>query len=124
MLNYNTISLEENVQYIYLSIFIMLFIVIILFYLKETNRKHYKLFEKYGETIGGTQIYSKQELKLDPAPLFYPSEGSSVTLRPCEIRFNKNGSSNTFLKMIGKKLPRLIIIRAKIAQIYHMLKKS
>jgi hypothetical protein len=98
MLNYNTISLEENMQYIYLSIFIMLFIVIILFYLKETNRKHYKLFEKYGETRGGTHIYSKQELKLDPTPLFYPSEAASVTLRPCEIRFNKNGSSKYIFK--------------------------
>ncbi len=98
MLNYNTISLEENLQYIYLSIFIMLFIVIILFYLKETNRKHYKLFEKYGETRGGTQIYSKQQLELDKTPLFYPSEGSTVTLRPCEIRFNKNGSSKYIFK--------------------------
>ena len=98
MLNYNTISLEENVQYIYLSIFIMLFIVIILFYLKETNRKHYKLFEKYGETRGGTQIYSKQQLKLDPTPLFYPSKDATVTLRPCEIRFNKNGSSKYIFK--------------------------
>jgi hypothetical protein len=104
MLNYNTISLEENVQYIYLSIFIMLFIVIILFYLKETNRKHYKLFEKYGETKGGTHIYSKQELKLDPAPLFYPSEGASVTLRPCEIRFNKNGSSKYIFKDDWKEI--------------------
>ena len=98
MLNYNTISLEENMQYIYLSIFIMLFIVIILFYLKDTNRKHYKLFEEYGETRGGTHIYSKQELKLDPTPLFYPSETASVTLRPCEIRFNKNGSSKYIFK--------------------------
>ena len=98
MLNYNTISLEENMQYIYLSIFIMLFIVIILFYLKETNRKHYKLFEKYGETRGGTQIYSKQQLKLDPTPLFYPSKDATVTLRPCEIRFNKNGSSKYIFK--------------------------
>ena len=98
MLNYNTISLEENVQYIYLSIFIMLFIVIILFYLKETNQKHYKLFEKYGETRGGTHTYSTQQLELDPAPLFYPSEDATVTLRPCEIRFNKDGSSKYIFK--------------------------
>ena len=98
MLNYNTISLEENVQYIYLSIFIMLFIVIILFYLKDSNKKHYKLFEKYGETSGGTQIYSKQQLELDNTPLFYPSKDSIVTLRPCEIRFNKNGSSKYIFK--------------------------
>ena len=98
MLNYNTISLEENVQYIYLSIFIMLFIVIILFYLKETNRKHYKLFEEYGETRGGTHTYSTQQLELDPAPLFYPSEDATVTLRPCEIRFNKDGSSKYIFK--------------------------
>jgi len=98
MLNYNTISLEENVQYIYLSIFIMLFIVIILFYLKETNRKHYKLFEEYGETRGGTHTYSTQKLELDPAPLFYPSEDATVTLRPCEIRFNKDGSSKYIFK--------------------------
>ena len=98
MLNYNTISLEENVQYIYLSIFIMLFIVIILFYLKDSNRKHNKLLEKYGETSGGTQIYSKQQLELDNTPLFYPSKDSIVTLRPCEIRFNKNGSSKYIFK--------------------------
>ena len=98
MLNYNTISLEENVQYIYLSILIMLFIVIILFYLKDSNKKHYKLFEKYGETSGGTQIYSKQQLELDNTPLFYPSKDSIVTLRPCEIRFNKNGSSKYIFK--------------------------
>ena len=104
MLNYNTISLEENVQHIYLSIFIMLFIVIILFYLKDTNRKHYKLFEKYGETTGGTQIYSKQQLELDQKPLFYPSEGSTVTLRPCEIRFNKNGSSKYIFKDDWKEI--------------------
>lgn len=91
-------SVEENVQYIYLSIFIMLVIVIILFYLKETNRKHYKLFEEYGETRGGIKIYSKQELKLDATPQFYPSEGATVTLRPCEIRFNKNGSSKYIFK--------------------------
>jgi len=76
----------------------MLFIVIILFYLKETNRKHYKLFEEYGETRGGTHTYSTQKLELDPAPLFYPSEDATVTLRPCEIRFNKDGSSKYIFK--------------------------
>ena len=62
-------------QYIYLSIFIMLFIVIILFYLKETNRKHYKLFEKYGETRGGTQIsILEQQLKLGSDTFFILSQ--------------------------------------------------
>ena len=98
MLNYNTISLEENMQYIYLSIFIMLFIVIILFYLKNTNRKHYKLFEEYGETRRGTRTYSTQQLELDPTSLFYPSKDATVTLRPCEIRFNKDGSSKYIFK--------------------------
>lgn len=95
MINYNNniMSLDENIQYIYLSIFIMLFIVIILFYLKDTNRKHYKLFEEYGETVGGVRSYSTQQLDLDPTTQFYPSEESIVSLRPCEIRFNKNGSS-------------------------------
>jgi hypothetical protein len=76
----------------------MLFIVIILFYLKDTNRKHYKLFEEYGQTQGGTRVYSTQKLELDPAPQFYPSAGSTVSLRPCEIRFNKNGSSKYIFK--------------------------
>jgi hypothetical protein len=82
----------------------MLFIVIILYYLKDTNRKHYKLFEEYGETKGGMQIYSKQQLELDQKPLFYPSEGSTVTLRPCEIRFNKNGSSKYIYKDDWKEI--------------------
>lgn len=98
MLNYNTIGLDDNLLYIYLSIFIMLFIVIILFYLKDTNRKHYKLFEEYGETQGGTHVYSTQNLELDPAPQFYPNAGATVSLRPCEIRFNKNGSSKYIFK--------------------------
>jgi hypothetical protein len=76
----------------------MLFIVIILFYLKDTNRKHYKLFEEYGQTQGGTRVYSTQKLELDPAPQFYPSADSKVSLRPCEIRFNKNGSSKYIFK--------------------------
>lgn len=104
MLNYNTISLEENVQFIYLSIFIMLFVVIILFYLKETNRKHYKLFEKYGETREGTHIYSTQQLELDSTPIFYPTQGSKVTLVPCEIRFNKDGSSKYVFKDDWKEI--------------------
>lgn len=104
MLNYNTISLEENVQFIYLSIFIMLFIVIILFYLKETNRKHYKLFEKYSETREGTHIYSTQQLELDSTPIFYPTQDSTVTLIPCEIRFNKDGSSKYVFKDDWKEI--------------------
>jgi len=104
MLNYNTISLDDNLLYIYLSIFIMLFIVIILFYLKDTNRKHYKLFEEYGQTQGGTRVYSTQKLELDPAPQFYPSAGSTVSLRPCEIRFNKNGSSKYIFKDDWKEI--------------------
>ena len=98
MLNYNTIGLDDNLLYIYLSIFIMLFIVIILFYLKDTNRKHYKLFEEYGQTQGGTHVYSTQNLELDPAPQFYPNAEATVSLRPCEIRFNKNGSSKYIFK--------------------------
>jgi hypothetical protein len=82
----------------------MLFIVIILYYLKDTNRKHYKLFEEYGETKGGMRAYSKQQLKIDPTPLFYPSEAASVTLRPCEIRFNKNGSSKYIFKDDWKEI--------------------
>ena len=37
MSNYYSITIKENLQYIYLTMFIMIYIVVILFYLKESN---------------------------------------------------------------------------------------
>jgi hypothetical protein len=82
----------------------MIYIVVILFYLKESNKKHYKLFEKFGETREGTNIYSRQNENLEKSSLFYPNERAKVTIRPCEILFNKNGSSKYIFKDDWKEI--------------------
>ena len=104
MSNYYSITIKDNLQYIYLTIFIMIYIVVILFYLKESNKKHYKLFENFGETREGTNIYSRQNENLEKSSLFYPNERAKVTIRPCEILFNKNGSSKYIFKDDWKEI--------------------
>ena len=104
MSNYYSITIKDNLQYIYLTMFIMIYIVVILFYLKESNKKHYKLFEKFGETREGTNIYSRQNENLEKSSLFYPNERAKVTIRPCEILFNKNGSSKYIFKDDWKEI--------------------
>ena len=73
MSNYYSITIKDNLQYIYLTMFIMIYIVVILFYLKESNKKHYKLFEKFGETREGTNIYSRQNENLEKSSINPPN---------------------------------------------------
>ena len=51
-----------------------------------------------------SNIYSRQNENLEKSSLFYPNEQAKVTIRPCEILFNKNGSSKYIFKDDWKEI--------------------
>jgi hypothetical protein len=90
MIQKSLFSLDNNV---YIILLIIISVIIILFYLNKTNNKHNTLYEKYGDTPYDNNEYLKQNIPTDPLPYYYPIQSSTVSLRPCQIRFTSNNSS-------------------------------
>jgi len=93
MIQKSLFSLDNNAYYIYIILLIIISVIIILFYLNKTNNKHGTLYEKYGDTPYSDNDYLKQNIPTDPLPYYYPIQSSTVSLRPCQIRFTSNNSS-------------------------------
>lgn len=93
MIQKSLFSLDKNAYYIYIILLIIISVIIILYYLNITNNKHGTLYEKYGDTPYSNTEYLKQNIPTDPLPYYYPIQSSTVSLRPCQIRFTSNNSS-------------------------------
>jgi hypothetical protein len=98
-------NMSYNIQNITLIILILILIIVIIYYLRNSSTKHNELIEKYTTgsskstpepTIKNTDIntvsYTSHTNVTDSVKNSqFPTDGTVVTLRPCQVQFN-----NTF----------------------------
>jgi hypothetical protein len=98
-------NMSYNIQNITLIILILILIIVIIYYLRNSTTKHDELIEKYTAgsskstpepTITNTNInttsYTSHTNVTDSVKNSqFPTDGTVVTLRPCQVQFN-----NTF----------------------------
>jgi hypothetical protein len=91
-------NMNNNLQNITLIILILILIIVILFYIRNSSLKHDELVEKY-TTISTNVINRTPDISHNgPFPdtnrlSFFSTSGTAVTLRPCQVKFNDDGSS-------------------------------
>jgi hypothetical protein len=90
--------MNNNLQNITLIILILILIIVILFYIRNSSLKHDELVEKYTtistNVINRTPDISHSGSLTNTNGLSqFPTSGTDVTLRPCQVKFNNDGSS-------------------------------
>jgi len=91
-------NMNNNLQNITLIILILILIIVILFYIRNSSLKHDELVEKYTtistNVINRTPDISHSGSLTNTNRLSqFPTSGTAVTLRPCQVKFNNDGSS-------------------------------
>lgn len=88
-------NMTNNIQNITLILLILILIIVIIYYLKNSNAKHNELIEKYTNTpiISSDASYITHYSANSQRNSNFPSTGTTVTLRDCQVQFN-----NTFTK--------------------------
>jgi hypothetical protein len=91
-------NMNNNLQNITLIILILILIIVILFYIRNSSLKHDELVEKYTtistNVINRTPDISHSGSLTNTNRLSqFPTSGTAVTLRPCQVKFNDDGSS-------------------------------
>ena len=91
-------NMNNNLQNITLIILILILIIVILFYIRNSSLKHDELVEKYTtistNVINRTPDISHSGSLTNTNGLSqFPTSGTDVTLRPCQVKFNNDGSS-------------------------------
>jgi hypothetical protein len=92
-------NMSYNIQNITLIILILILIIVIIYYLKNSSTKHNELIEKYTTPSNtnanvddsANSIYGSHNSIATSQLHNFPSSGTEVTLRPCQVQFN-----NTF----------------------------
>ena len=92
-------NMSYNIQNITLIILILILIIVIIYYLKNSSTKHDELIEKYTTPINtganfddsANSIYGSHNSIATSKLHNFPTSGTEVTLRPCQVQFN-----NTF----------------------------
>ena len=90
-------NMNNNLQNITLIILILILIIVILFYIRNSSLKHDELVEKYTNTtsIGNSipdQSHTTVLTEVNRLSNF-PSAGTVVTLRNCQVAFNNDKTS-------------------------------
>ena len=90
-------NMNNNLQNITLIILILILIIVILFYIRNSSLKHDELVEKYTNTtsIGNSipdQSHTTVLTEVNRLSNF-PSGGTIVTLRNCQVAFNNDKTS-------------------------------
>ncbi len=86
-------KMSYSLQNISLMILILILIIVILFYIKSSESRHNELIEKYANTNIGDSDYGKNSSSDDNNDYYFPTNDSTVTLRPCQVHFNNDKSS-------------------------------
>jgi len=92
-------NMSYNIQNITLIILILILIIVIIYYLRNSSTKHDELIEKYTTPINtganfddsANSIYGSHNSIATSKLHNFPTSGTEVTLRPCQVQFN-----NTF----------------------------
>jgi hypothetical protein len=89
-------KMSNSLQNISLIILILILIIVILFYIRNSSLKHNELIEKYTTTgfLNQTPDISYiGSLTATNNTSMFPSQGTVVTLRTCQVNFNNDGTS-------------------------------
>ena len=89
-------KMSNSLQNISLIILILILIIVILFYIRNSSLKHNELIEKYTTTgfLNRTpDISHRGSLTATNNTSMFPSQGTVVTLRTCQVNFNNDGTS-------------------------------
>jgi len=92
-------NMSYNLQNITLILLILILIIVIIYYLKNSGAKHSEIIEKYTATntaIDTSDTSSYQTHKAIATSVKYsqfPTTGTVVTLRDCQVKFNDDDSS-------------------------------
>ena len=89
-------KMSNSLQNISLIILILILIIVILFYIRNSGLKHNELIEKYTTTgfLNRTPDISHiGSLTATNNTSMFPSRGTNVTLRTCQVNFNNDGTS-------------------------------
>ena len=86
-------KMSYSLQNISLMILILILIIVILFYIKSSESRHNELIEKYSNTNIGNADYGNNTSTDDNNDYFFPTNDSTITLRPCQVHFNNDNSS-------------------------------
>ena len=89
-------NMSYNIQNITLIILILILIIVIIYYLKNSSTKHNELIEKYTTPTttnanvddSANSIYGSHNSIATSQLHNFPTSGTVVTLRPCEVQFN------------------------------------
>jgi hypothetical protein len=91
-------NISYNIQNITLIILILILIIVIIYYLKNSSTKHSEIIEKYtatntNATIDTSSYQTHNDIANSLKNSQFPTEGTVVTLRDCQVQFNNDASS-------------------------------
>jgi hypothetical protein len=94
-------NMSYNLQNITLIILMLILIIVIIYYLKNSGAKHSEIIEKYTATNTNTAIdmsdtssyQTHNSVATSVKNSLFPTAGTVVTLRDCQVKFNNDGTS-------------------------------
>ena len=94
-------NISYNIQNITLIILMLILIIVIIYYLKNSSTKHSEIIEKYTATNTNTAIdmsdtssyQTHNSVATSVNNSQFPTAGTVVTLRDCQVQFNDDGTS-------------------------------
>jgi len=91
-------NMSYNLQNITLILLILILIIVIIYYLKNSGAKHSEIIEKYTATNTNTAINTSSyqthnDIATSVRNSQFPTTGTVVTLRDCQVKFNDDDSS-------------------------------
>jgi hypothetical protein len=89
-------NMSYNLQNITLILLILILIIVIIYYLKNSSTKHSEIIEKYTATntaIDTSSYRTHNSVANSVKNSQFPTAGTVVTLRDCQVKFNDDDSS-------------------------------
>jgi len=92
-------NMSYNLQNITLIILMLILIIVIIYYLKNSSTKHSEIIEKYTTAstaidMSDTSSYNTHNAIANSLTNSeFPTAGTVVTLRDCQVKFNNDGTS-------------------------------
>jgi len=105
-------NISYNIQNITLIILMLILIIVIIYYLKNSGVKHSEIIEKYTATNTNTAIdtssyQTHNSVANSVKNSHFPTTGTVVTLRDCQVQFNNDGTSKYEYKDGWKEIATL-----------------
>jgi hypothetical protein len=105
-------NISYNIQNITLIILMLILIIVIIYYLKNSGAKHEEIIEKYtaintNTAIDTSSYQTHNSVANSVKNSQFPTAGTVVTLRDCQVQFNNDGTSKYEYKDGWKEIDTL-----------------